>query len=501
MPDSGSNPIRIAIPQNGSVAELIIAPVDDPAAVTIDLVIAALRASEVEITQEVRDAALAVLAGIRPAAETRGVIARAQPAIHGEHGRVEWLAREPDAQPTGEVHDDGDADDSARADHYTRSRYIMVTAGDHLGTIHEPVPGIDGRDVRGRRIAARTGKPVRLRLDDSILLRHEDGALIAQRDGILSRSAIGASVRDLLEVKGYVDFSTGNIAFGGDVSVIRGVRDLFVVEAKGNLHIRGLIEAAHLRCGGDCIAAGGMAGRDRGSIRTAGSLTARYLDAVRVDVGAVLRVDREMINCTTTVHERIDISSGAIIGGRTVCTGQIRAAAIGAPAGTPTEIVVYSVPQLDSRRAELMAALESLTTARRDLHTRLGHTPANGAGLTGAARQRHTRLAAELREITSRITRCSQSLAAVEDRIAAVRIVDVRADRVLYTGVRIICGEHTYRIRHDLRGPLLIARAQDGALLVREGEAGPAAPLASVAEVTATANTDHDQPPDASRAA
>lgn len=476
-------PIRVSIPQNGSVAELVIGPVDDPSTITLDLAIAALRASEVELTDEVRDRTQTLVGSIRACADNRAIVAMATPPVHGEDGKITWAVEDPagpeSKSPEG---DDHHTSDGARIDYYNKSRFATVAKGDRLGMITKPTVGVDGRDVRGRKLVAKSGKPARLRLDETIF-EDDAGNLIAQTDGILSRSSIGASIRDLLEVEGYVDFSTGNVNFSGDVAVYRGVRDLFVVDAKGNIEIQGLIEAADIRCGGDLTASGGMAGRERGSIRTGGDLSARYLDGACVEVGGVLRVEREIINCTVIAHDRIDSPKGSILGGQTRCTGQLRVGTLGSASGVPTEIVVFTVPRLEPRRAALHQALDDLAEAQHTLERKMAQLSGVGGRLTAEQKEQQTALAFELLQHSERVAKCQASLDQVEERIRRFRTVDVRADRFIYSGVRIVMGDRTLIITQDLKGPVMIARGRDGDLILREGELGPSTPLASFAKV------------------
>ena len=479
-------PIRVSIPQNGSVAELVIGPVDDPSTITLDLAIAALRASEVELTDEVRDRTQTLVGSIRACADNRAIVAMATPPVHGEDGKITWAVEEPAGADLRSIDEEADG---ARIDYYNKSRFATVAKGDRLGMITKPTAGVDGRDVRGRKLVAKSGKPARLRLDETIF-EDDAGNLIAQTDGILSRSSIGASIRDLLEVEGYVDFSTGNVNFSGDVAVYRGVRDLFVVEAKGNIEIQGLIEAADIRCGGDLTASGGMAGRERGSIRTGGDLTARYLDGARIEVGGVLRVEREIINCTVIAHDRIDSPTGSILGGQTRCTGQLRVGTLGSASGALTEIVVFTVPRLESRRAALHQALDDLAEAQHALERKMAQLSGVGGRLTADQKERQTALAFELLQHSERVAKCQASLDRVEERIRRFRMVDVRADRFIYAGVRIVMGDRTHIITQDLKGPVMIVRGRDGELILREGELGPSTPLASFARVRVAAPPD-----------
>ena len=106
------------------------------------------------------------------------------------------------------------------------------------------------------------------------------GKFIAQTAGVLQFRANKITISQALVIDDYVDFSTGNIDFDGDVQVRRGVRDKFRIRATGKVEVQGLIEAAHIETGGDFEAATGMAAKETGRVQIGGSLTAKYLECV-----------------------------------------------------------------------------------------------------------------------------------------------------------------------------------------------------------------------------
>ena len=216
----------------------------------------------------------------------RAVLARGDPPTPGQDGFIEWLVTEHDYDPP--------VDAETKIDHHKRTSFILVKQGQHIGSVHEPTPGVDGLDVTGKSVHAVDGKPSPVTFDDSIQVT-ADRRLIANLDGVLERSYDRAAVSDTLEVRDHVDFSTGNLNFHGNVHVRRGVRDCFVVKATGDVAVDGLIEAAKIETGGDLAANGGFAGRERGYARIGGSLNGRYLDNIAATVDKNLHVDREII--------------------------------------------------------------------------------------------------------------------------------------------------------------------------------------------------------------
>ena len=181
------------------------------------------------------------------AGDVEGVVAEWTPPVHGENARIEWCAHfRPDDGPEAS----GDA--VAPTDHYNRVKRIKVATGDVLGRLVPPGDGTDGRDVCGVAIPANRGRKLPLQPDQTVQVE-ADGSIRALKDGVLSLARLRIAVVDTLEVEGAVDFSTGNIDFVGSVKVKDGVRDNFTLKVTGDAWIGGMVEAADLLVGGDCV--------------------------------------------------------------------------------------------------------------------------------------------------------------------------------------------------------------------------------------------------------
>ena len=173
---------------------------------------------------------------------------------------------------TGESEDKSGGESEAEPgpeSHCDRSACAMVKLGQNAARIVEPTIDTDSRDVRGRTLTASDGNPTEIKHDETIN-RNAEGILIALEEGVLIRTADNVFVHKVIVFDQYVDFSTGNIEFTGDVIVRKGVRDCFVIQAGGKVEVGGLIEAATIDCGGDPIARGGFAGREVGTAMVGG---------------------------------------------------------------------------------------------------------------------------------------------------------------------------------------------------------------------------------------
>ena len=155
------------------------------------------------------------------------VIARSTAPVDGQDGTLEWMKGfDPTAGPAAAV----TQDDSGAVDYYNQVSYVGVAEGTHVATLHEPTPGEDGRDVTGRTIKAKPGRRYDVKIDSSLDV-DASGRVIAQVDGILEYEHGVLKVSRLFEIRGAVDFGTGNVDFDGTVIVRDGIRDRFELKA------------------------------------------------------------------------------------------------------------------------------------------------------------------------------------------------------------------------------------------------------------------------------
>ena len=464
---SGEESIRVIVSKDCVTAEMKIPAGYARQMLTEQTCLGLLQQSGVEVSELVVEAVKKMIAQ-EPDQDQIAVLAHATPAQHGEDGRVEWLIKDP-AEDQGQDQDQnqGDEHDEGHS-HYDRSAYTMVNAGDVLGNITAPTVGTDGRDVLGQTIPAKFGKSVGIKIDETVM-QDAIGQLIAQVDGVFHRDGSQVCIRQRIEVPSYVDFSTGNIDFAGDVLIKRGVRDCFVVRAAGDVEVNGLVEAATIECKGNFIAHGGMAGRERGRAIVGGNLIAKYLDNIYGEVMGDMEIHCEVINCDLVIHGTVQAANGTIIGGKTIVTGSAELVSLGSGAGVLTEIVLGSVPKLEPIAIQL-ARLNELLIQKRDAFLQEQKLMSkNTKMMSNSDKERQTELMFGIQNAESKLLQGQTAGEVLKQRIDEQRTVKLVIHRKLFAGAVITVGNQSFKIFSDISGPVTVFMDSRREIVYRKG--------------------------------
>ncbi|RMD66526.1 MAG: DUF342 domain-containing protein [Planctomycetota bacterium] len=452
-------------------------PDPDGVEITSDICQGAAQEAGLSLTPELQQRIHDFLAALRlqGGKPFEAVVAAGTPPQHGEDGWIEFYpgfdprpkkkrAADLDAAETNDSDErrdeqapaeatDGQADDEpVRVDHHERSAFLLVRQGDVLGQVHRPTEGVPGETVRGKTIAARTGKPALLALDESIQLS-EENELIAQVDGVLHFDGKRLRVLTELVIDEYVDFNTGNVDFPGDVKVRKGVRDCFKVHADGELRVEGLVEAAHVSADGDMHLLGGMAARHKGSVRVGRDLHARYLDGVTAHVGRNLRVDKEVNDCTIDVVGAIESPNAAIVGGAVYACRGAEVAILGQD-DARTFIAVGQSKELSDIAEDAERVLEKVHDVLKPAQREYDILMKNLSKLTAQQAERLTELQFEISTRRDQAKRINDGLESLNQIAAEYVRPQLTVQKRLYAGTQVRLGKFIAKFKEDLKGPV-----------------------------------------------
>ncbi|MEJ5229992.1 MAG: FapA family protein [Pseudothermotoga sp.] len=282
------------------------------------------------------------------------LVALGKEPVNGEDGQV--IVIQPEKQESTEQ-------EKSRIDLRelpSRARQI-VKAGQEIAEIIPPTPGVEGRNVFGRSLNPKPGKPPQLKLGKNVKLSEDGKKIIASVDGMLVAKADGSvDVNEMLVIKGDVDYATGNIDFPGEVQISGDVRPGFSVKAKGNVTVSGVIEAATVISYEGSVNTLGVKGREKGIVKAKEDIIAKFLENAIMEAGQNVIVNGPITNSQIKagVEVRATGNKGIIAGGMIVAGFAVEAEEIGSPLGIKTTIEIGFDPQTREEIKVIRAKLE-----------------------------------------------------------------------------------------------------------------------------------------------
>jgi hypothetical protein len=267
------------------------------------------------------------------------LIAQGESAKPGEDARIEFLVMPASGQFA--IRPDGTCD--------FKNRDILksVQADEVILRKLPAVPGKSGMSVFGKLLPPPAVKDVQIVLGKNIRQEEQDGVVtvISSSSGkvVYNRGnvTLNVSVSPLLEIRGDIDYSTGNVFFKGSLEISGSVLSGFSVVATGNIIVHGMIEAnAKVTAGGDLQVFKGIIGTNEapesGEVKAFGNIQAQYAEnAYLVAEGDILL--RSAMNCQIRTNGRLIVDK-ALFGGESVAFKSITAGEIGNIVGISTTL-------------------------------------------------------------------------------------------------------------------------------------------------------------------
>ncbi|WP_297719242.1 FapA family protein [Intestinimonas sp.] len=369
-------------------------------------------------------------------------IAIGTPPVEGKNGSVTERFPRTIAKEV-KVDENGVAD-------YRAGSYVQLIEKDAvICDIELPQPGAPGVRVDGKIIEPKPVKPAHVPAGANTVLAEDGKKLIAAREGHLEFINDAFQVHAVLEVKGDVDYSTGNIDFPGDVHVCGDIRENFTVRASGSIAVDGIVEAATVEAGGDIVITRGVVGDNRALLRSHGTVRVKYLENCVVYAAKGIYADCIM-NAQIFSDDVISVMSGrgSVIGGALTAARLIQARMIGAQSGRRTELRLGVLPYVQSELQNIQEDLRVLEREREQLDKELSYLESK-QGLEGSsgkiAKARIRRSVLGIKE--QQLNKHKEQLTPMEADIAKCRM---ECDMV-YPGTTLTVGELGWSTRQTRR--------------------------------------------------
>ncbi len=178
--------------------------------------------------------------------------------------------------------------EAIRVDHYELHGTEGVPKGAVLAVKDPGEPGKPGRNVYGEIIPARPIQDVQLKVGEGAMLSEDGLQAIAAVSGLAYLQGGVIRVKEVFELSGDADVSTGNITMEGDIIIKGSVLENVRVQSKtGSIVVHGLVSGA--------------------TLRTMGSITVlRNVVRSQLYAGAASVARMQLLNLLEKIFERLE---------------------------------------------------------------------------------------------------------------------------------------------------------------------------------------------------
>ena len=246
-------------------------------------------------------------------------------------------------------------------DYWSVKSIESVVQDQVIAEYHPCVEGIDGKTVTGKPIPAKRGRE-QLPLKGKGFERRDDNTYVVLMSGKIETQNDRVVILPVHELSGNADLSSGNIDFHGDVVIHGSVESGVIVKASGTITVDGIVEACTLEAGKDIILRSGMLGGNKASVKTKGSITAKFFEFTRIECAGDIRAD-VLMDCQVQCFGKIIMNGkrGSIIGGLTHGVCGIEVTTLGNDAEKKTVIMAGASPEGYAKLRQLEKTIQELS--------------------------------------------------------------------------------------------------------------------------------------------
>lgn len=285
------------------------------------------------------------------------VVAQGQPPRHGTDAKIEYYFNtDIHIRPT--MREDGSVD------FFNLNTINHCTQGELLAKIIPEDVGEPGTDIYGNNIKPRDVKRQKLKFSHNIQLSEDGLSITSMVDGHVVLVDDKVFVSNVYQVEN-VDNSTGNIDYEGSVEVNGNISSNFVVKAKGNVIIRGVVEGAHVIAGGDIIIARGMNGMSKGTLEAGGNIVAKFIENSEVKADGYIHTE-SILHSKVVAGTEVEVTGrrGFITGGYVKALERVTVKTLGSGMGTASTIEVGASPKL---KAEFLQVQDEIADIVKEI--------------------------------------------------------------------------------------------------------------------------------------
>lgn len=345
-----------------------------------------------------------------------------------------------------------------KADHYSFRSMIAVAENTVLGTIVPAVPARAGVDVFGTVLPPRKW-PKDIGLHKTVRTEGDNPlTAYSQVPGVVKFEGDELRIDEAVEIRGDVDFSTGNVGCPIDITIGGAVLDNFTVKSTGSIKVAGPIQGATVVAGKDIQANGGVLGKFIGLVEAKGKITVKFAEEAHLRAVGDVVVASGLINSVVETESRIMATQASVRGGRLFAREGAEIGELGSGLAVPTRVAIGVNPEAANSALEVDDEIrwieEDIEPLQRELDEWTGK--AKRVGLDSTQKVRMRQLASEIEYLKGLIAKLHEKRAGVIKTAEPTKKPMLQITRKLRPGAQIQFGGRVAIVRQPISGPLRI---------------------------------------------
>lgn len=341
--------------------------------------------------------------------------------------------------------------ENGKVDFRNLNMFTIVQEGDLLAEKIPATQGISGTDVMGNSVSPKPGKDIVLPVGKNVQVL-DSFKIVAAIAGQLLIANNKIHVVPVIEIKGDVDLSTGNVEFVGNVVVRGSVQAGFTIKAEGNVEIFGTVSGGTVE-GKNIIIKMGVQGMGRGHIKAVGDVVAKFIENATVYAGNDVIVSEVVFHSKINAAKKVIVQGkrGLIAGGKVVAGEEIVAKTAGTQMATCTELEVGINPVMREEyqliRKEIKKLEVNLDQAQKALNILKSM---DQSSMPADKREMLLKLTKAQFHLVGQIETMRNRMAEIELAFEEMKYGRIRVAESIYPGVKIVVGALIKPIREQL---------------------------------------------------
>lgn len=329
-------------------------------------------------------------------------------------------------------------DEYDKVDYKDLNLFVLAKENQTLAIRIPQTKGTPGKNVLGEVVPAQNGRPCPMPEGKNTRVVGEH-RLIAACNGQIVDKGNRISIDPLLEIKGSVGVSTGDISFDGVISIRGNVDDGFCVKATGDIEIKGSVNGA-IVSGRNVYISGGVTGADKAKIYAERDVRTAFVENAFIEAKGDVYVADIALHSQIRAGKRLimEHKHGQIVGGHCVAGEFVHVKVIGNEAYVVTKVSVGVDPSLQKEYQDLK---KSYKLSRRRLRhiTQTLHTLSK-LDVNKLPRERVESINALTRSqfpLAGQIKRDEKRILEIEALLSEMKKGKIKVSDTIYPGVRL----------------------------------------------------------------